>query len=127
MLFYSLFSKTGANLLLFSDICKRVSVFMQKSTRSRQTFGILIFYYSMFFRLITNRKYIYFSIYSIKRENVLLEVLSYGCPMGMLWLSYGINSQLPYRRLKTYKKTHRNCISDLQGLYNIELIFSTKY
>ena len=23
-------------------------------------------------------------------------VLSYGYPMGMLWLSYGINSQLPY-------------------------------
>ena len=85
--------KSAANLLLFFDIRKRVSVFGQKSTRSRQTFGILIFYYSMFFRLITNRKYIYFSIYSIKRENVLFEVLSYGYPMVMLWLSYGINSQ----------------------------------
>ena len=36
------------------------------------------------------------SIYSIKHKNVLLGVLSYGYPMGMLWLSYGINSQLPY-------------------------------
>lgn len=93
MLFYSLFSKTGANLLLFSDICKRVSVFMQKSTRSRQTFGILIFYYSIFLDLLLIESIYTISIYSIKRENVLFEVLSYGYPMVMLWLSYGINSQ----------------------------------
>jgi hypothetical protein len=36
-----------------------------------------------------SEKYIYFSIYSIKRKNALFEVLSYGYPMGMLWLSYG--------------------------------------
>ena len=41
-----------------------------------------------------SEKYIYFSIYSIKRKNALFEVLSYGYPMGMLWLSYGINSQI---------------------------------
>ncbi len=90
MLFYSLFSKTGANLLLFSDICKRVSVFVQKKHLFKAdfwNFNFLLFY---ILELITNRKYIYFSIYSIKRENALLEVLSYGYPMVMLWLSYGI-------------------------------------
>ena len=100
MLFYSLFSKTGANLLLFSDICKRVSVFGQKKHPFKSdfwNFNLLLFY---ILGLITNRKYIYFSIYSIKRENALLEVLSYGYPMVMLWLSYGINSQLPYNVYK---------------------------
>ena len=52
--------------------------------------NFLLFY---ILELFTNRKYIYFSIYSIKRENALSEVLSYGYPMVMLWLSYGINSQ----------------------------------
>ena len=46
-----------------------------------------------FLQFFADKKYIYFSIYSIKHENVLLGVLSYGYPMGMLWLSYGINSQ----------------------------------
>ena len=34
-----------------------------------------------FFTIFADRKYIYFGIYSIKRENVLLGVLSYGYPM----------------------------------------------
>ena len=50
-----------------------------------------------FFFIILSIKSIYtLSIYSIKHENVLLGALSYGYPMGMLWLSYGNNSQLPY-------------------------------
>ena len=53
-------------------------------------FNFLLFY---ILELFTNRKYIYFSIYSTKRKNALSEVLSYGYPMVMLWLSYGINSQ----------------------------------
>ena len=44
----------------------------------------------------SEKKYIYYRIYSIKSESTLLGVLSYGYPMGMIWLSYGINSQLPY-------------------------------
>ena len=52
--------------------------------------------WSVFFYNFVNKKYIYFSIYSIKHENAFFGVLSYGYPMGMLWLSYGINSQLPY-------------------------------
>ena len=32
-------------------------------------------------------------------KNVLLGALSYGYPMGMLWLSYGNKSQLPYNTL----------------------------
>lgn len=46
MLFYSLFSKTGANLLLFSDICKRVSVFRQKKHPFKSgfwNFNLLLF------------------------------------------------------------------------------------
>lgn len=44
------------------------------------------------FIFFSDKKYIYLSIYSIKHENVLLGALSYGYPMGMLWLSYGINN-----------------------------------
>ena len=49
-----------------------------------------------FFYNFIHKKYIYFSIYSIKHENAFFCVLSYGYPMGMLWLSYGNKSQLPY-------------------------------
>ena len=56
-------------------------------------------YRTHFLQFFADKKYIYFSIYSIKHENVLFGVLSYGYPMGMLWLSYGVNSQLPYNTL----------------------------
>ena len=45
-----------------------------------------------YFYNFADKKYIYFSIYSIKREKYTFSILSYGYPMGMLWLSYGINS-----------------------------------
>ena len=50
----------------------------------------------LIFYNFADKKYIYFSIYSIKHEKYTFSILSYGYPMGMLWLSYGINSQLPY-------------------------------
>jgi hypothetical protein len=85
MLFYSLFSKTGANLLLFSDICKRVSVFVQKSTRSSQTFGILIFYYSIFWSFLLIES-IYTLVYIV--QSVKMRFRRYYL-MVILWLCYG--------------------------------------
>ena len=57
------------------------------------------------------------SIYSIKSESTLLGVLSYGYPMGMIWLSYGINSQLPYTTHHSLLNTHYSILSyHLEGI-----------
>ena len=86
---YSRILKSAAKVLHFLHICKSFKVFAKLIAQAEWVLCNVEWVGCVFLKKFIHKKYIYFSIYSIKHENAFFCVLSYGYPMGMLWLSYG--------------------------------------